>query len=172
MAKWKLIENSHYSISDEGVVRNDETGKTLSSSRLDSKGYSYVTIAINGNYKNCRIHRLVGEAFLGESGIYDHIDNNRQNNNLSNLRCASHLENCMNSPSRKGSSKYKGVSYRPDKGKYRARITLFGKEVQIGTFESEEEAAIAYNKVAYKNFGEFAYLNEVENEGLQVANKE
>lgn len=68
----------------------------------------------------------------------------------------------MNTRSRRGSSsKYKGVSWVKNINKWMARITLNGKTKCLGCFETEEEAALAYNKAASEIFGEHAYLNLV-----------
>jgi hypothetical protein len=57
------------------------------------------------------------------------------------------------------SSNFKGVSYNRSKDVWRAGITLDGVSVNLGDFNSETEAAEAYNKAARKHFGEFAYQN-------------
>jgi hypothetical protein len=60
-----------------------------------------------------------------------------------------------------GTSKYKGVSYYTKNSCWRAGIRVDGKSIHIGFFDSEEEAAVAYNKAARKHFGEMAYQNQV-----------
>lgn len=94
----------------------------------------------------------------------DHINGDKLDNRKLNLRICSRAENDRNSrPHRDGSSKFKGVSRigKRSKGKpWRARI-WGGKEIVIGYFLTEEEAAIAYNVKAKELFGEFAYLNKV-----------
>ncbi len=57
------------------------------------------------------------------------------------------------------SSKYKGVSIHNHTGKWRARIKLHNKEMHIGLFNSEIDAAKAYDHKALELFGEYAYLN-------------
>ncbi len=60
-----------------------------------------------------------------------------------------------------GTSRYKGVSYYPKNSCWRAGIRVEGKAIHLGFFDSEEEAALAYNKAARKHFGEMAYQNTV-----------
>lgn len=76
-----------------------------------------------------------------------------------NCRWVTHAQNLRNKgkASLKGRGKYKGVMC-VSKGKYRVRLK--GKE--IGKFTDEKEAAIAYNKAALLEFGEYAYLNKIE----------
>jgi len=106
------------------------------------------------------MHREIMNAPRGM--VVDHIDGNRLNNQRSNLRVCSHKENCRNQKKQiiKRSSRFKGVSlYR--NGKWRVAIKLNQVDIHIGYFESEESAALAYNKKALDLFGEFAKLNVV-----------
>ncbi len=59
------------------------------------------------------------------------------------------------------SSKYKGVSWRRDNERWRAYIWQFNKQINLGLFRSEDNAARAYNRNAKLLFGEYAKLNEV-----------
>lgn len=57
---------------------------------------------------------------------------------------------------------YKGVSYEKNVKKWRSRIKVAGKNMNLDSFDNEEDAARAYNKAAAKYYGEFAYLNKIE----------
>jgi hypothetical protein len=98
--------------------------------------------------------------YTSATEVYDHVDRDKLNNQLSNLRICTRQQNCCNSGSRKGSSKYKGVTRHHNK--WQARIRVFNKCISLGHFKIEEEAAKAYNKAAKLHFGEFAYLNVLE----------
>lgn len=89
----------------------------------------------------------------------DHIDGDRSNNSLNNLRQASHAQNSRNLAAHKdGKVPYRGVhEHRP--GVYRASICVDGISTHIGLFETPEEAALAYDKAAIKSHGEFCSLN-------------
>lgn len=94
---WKKIDGyTNYSVSDNGEVRNDETGKLKKPTLNKQNGYYYVDL-YSGNKRTKRpIHRLVAVAFIDNpenKKTVDHIDGNRQNNNVSNLRWASFSEN-------------------------------------------------------------------------------
>jgi len=67
----------------------------------------------------------------------DHIDRNPSNNNIENLRVATHKQNMRNSNS-------KGCSFHKASGKWRARITVDSKEKYLGLFENEDDARNAY----------------------------
>lgn len=62
---------------------------------------------------------------------------------------------------RKATSNYRGVSYSRADGKWRAAIAVNGKTINLGHFESEDKAALAYNSAARKHFGQSAYQNQV-----------
>lgn len=58
------------------------------------------------------------------------------------------------------SSVFRGVSYMKSTSKWRAGIEIEGKALNLGDFDSEEEAALAYNKAAREHFGDLAYQND------------
>ena len=125
---------------------------------LDTKGYLF--FKFKGKY--FRVHRVV---YFLHHGIWpsmvDHIDGNRLNNDEDNLRSATNQENLRNMISRKGSSDFKGVSFRPrnKNKKYEAQIMVDRKYLYLGSFVTEEAAAKAYDEAAIKHFGEYAKLN-------------
>jgi hypothetical protein len=90
----------------------------------------------------------------------DHRDHDGLNNQRHNLRMATNSQNGANK--RKwiaGTSRYKGVHKTTRAATWRASIKHNGKNIHIGSFKREENAAQAYNFVADELFGEFAYLN-------------
>lgn len=62
---------------------------------------------------------------------------------------------------KKASSPYRGVSYIKSDGKWRAGIEVNGKAINLGNYEKEWDAALAYNKAALKYFGKLAYQNSI-----------
>ncbi len=94
----------------------------------------------------------------------DHIDHDGLNNQKLNFRFVTPWENSLNTRPRKHSSQFKGVSYRKRNGRWRSRITVDGKLLCLGSYPTEEEAALNYNAAARLFFGDYAYLNEVEKE--------
>lgn len=99
--------------------------------------------------------------------VVDHNNMNGLDDRRKNLRPASNKENLRNTNGhRDRKSKYKGVhwsNYNPKRrrGKWVAQICVDGKQTHIGYFDTEKEAAIAYNIKAEKCFGKFARLNNV-----------
>ena len=79
---------------------------------------------------------------------------------------------CINSHNKKKqdntSSKFKGVSYVKRSGKWRARVNKEGKEHTAGTYDTEIEAAIAYNIKAKELYGEFANINKISDNDTNI----
>jgi len=66
------------------------------------------------------------------------------------------------------SSKYRGVSFQKSTGKWRAGIQIDGKTINLGEYDSEQDAALAYNKASREHFGDHAYQNSV---GRKLSNR-
>ncbi len=88
--------------------------------------------------------------------VVDHIDGNGLNNQRSNLRICNKSQNGMNRQSNAG-RQFKGVY--PVGKKFVTRIQLDGEYKYIGTYETQEEAARAYDINAIVLFGRFAKTN-------------
>ncbi len=90
----------------------------------------------------------------------DHINGNGLDNRRENLRLCTRAQNRMNSVKRIGkSSTFKGVYWHKNCRKWRASLKLDGKEIHIGYFNTELEAAEAYDVEALYYFGNFAKTN-------------
>jgi hypothetical protein len=150
----KGFEN--YFVSNLGNIKNNSTGRILKPGI--NKGYYQVHLSNNGEVKTKLVHRLVGEAFpnpLNKKYI-DHIDNNRLNNNINNLRWATPSENSFNQKlSSVNTSGNKGVSFHKRDKKWYAKIKINGKKIHLGNFDSKDEAIKARVNKAKELFGGF-----------------
>ena len=163
MENWKSIdEYENYEISDHGNVKNIKTNKMLKPS-IDGHGYYKVGLYKNKIRTTSRIRKLVAQAFLtnhDDKLCVDHIDRNRLNNHISNLRYATKSENGMNQSKRSdNTSGIKGVNFHKTNKKWRAQITKDGRKIFLGYFESKEEAIEARSKAEEKYFKEFRAQN-------------
>ncbi len=91
----------------------------------------------------------------------DHINRDPSDNRIENLREVSHSQNMMNRIIQSHSSKYKGVLWYEKIKKWRSQICLNGKNIYLGDFDSEKEAAEIYNHKAIELFGEYANINNI-----------
>lgn len=98
---WKEIKGYEglYAVSDRGRVKSLSSGKVLKPG-VDSHGYAFVGIHKNGKSKQCRIHRLVADAFIPnpENLPYiNHISEDKRDNNVSNLEWVTASQNIRHS---------------------------------------------------------------------------
>lgn len=140
--------------------------------RAGSNGYPVTTIqTITGKRHTIYMHRFI----VGGFSMCDHINLSPLDNRKDNLRRATYQQNGWNTGKPKScrhgkpTSQYKGVSYRPLKGKDRWFAGLkhvapgahknTGVMIRIGYFDNEEDAARAYNKKVRELRGEWAWVN-------------
>lgn len=120
-------------------------------------GYIYIAL---DDYR-LLAHRVAWFYVYGEwpKEQLDHINRDRADNRLANLRPASMSENACNGILRStNSSGFRGVSLdkRKTKKKWLAQIVKDGKQHCVGYFSSKEEAADAYREAAKRLHGEFS----------------
>lgn len=110
-------------------------------------------------YKKYYLHRLIMNA--PKHLQVDHINGDKLDNRKENLRLCTNASNSRNVGAKKG--KHKGVYYDKKRDKWCSQIRKNGVTITIGScFGSSEEAALAYNKLAKRLHGKYAYLNQVE----------
>jgi hypothetical protein len=112
--KWRIIKGTKHT---DGYLRM----------RIDDKKYN--------------MHRVLAHTFnildLHDELMIDHIDRNRSNNCISNLRPATRQQNMFNQNA-------KGYTWRKQQKKWEASIKLDGKSIYLGMFDKEKEAHQAY----------------------------
>lgn len=118
----------------------------------------YIILRIEG--KNHKAHRVAWHLEKGEDpGKFevDHINGNKIDNRIVNLRLSTRGQNRANSTHNKGSkSGIKGVYWCKNQKKWRAQITTNKKVIKLGSFTDPFEAHMAYREAAVKYHGEFA----------------
>lgn len=129
--------DGNYKINKKGEVWGKRYNKVLKNN-LQNNGYYRVDLCKNKTTKHFSIHRLMGFTFLNlqQNQVVDHIDGDRLNNNLSNLRVCSRSQNSMNKRNVVGYfvAKNKNGSFR-----YEAYIVKDKKLIRK-TFKTSEDA--------------------------------
>lgn len=139
-------------------LRKELTNKEIGHIKKDD-GYRITRISNKQYY----VHRLIFLYHHGYVPTYvDHINNDRADNRIENLREVDSVLNCANRShyTFDMTSKFKGV-YQASSGKYVAYIYKNRKQIYLGRFDDELEAALHYNKAAISLFGVYAKLNHV-----------
>lgn len=137
-----------------GCIRN--VYSRLHLLQKDKHGYYRACIGVNGNQKKIFVHQLVAEAFLPNpenKPFVNHKNSIRNDNRVENLEWVNYRENCTHGLIQKSSksSIYSGVHYSINDKIWIATITINKKQVYLGCFNSEKEAALAYKEAFIKN---------------------
>lgn len=131
------------------ITNSRQAGKPAGHVRSDG----YRLIGVDGELY--RAHRLVWLWHTGtdHAGDIDHVDHDRDNNRIENLRAVTHSENLKNrSVAGRESGAVIGVYWIASKGKWRADIKVCGKAIYLGIFSTQDEA-IAARKAAELEHG-------------------
>lgn len=113
-----------------------------------------------GNRKSFYMHKVIMK--VKNTVLIDHKNRNGLDNRKKNLRVCTFSENSINTKIRiDNHSGLRGVSWREKQKTWMVRIWINGKCKYLGCFKLKNEAAKMYNKVAKREYGEFAYLNKI-----------
>ena len=111
-----------------------------------------------GRRVTVHMHREIMNAQPGWE--VDHVSGVGYDNRRQNLRLCTRAENSYNQrPTQGKSSRYKGVSWCKKQRKWRALLGYNGRQIHLGRYYDEVDAALAYDQAARKYFGEFCRLN-------------
>lgn len=131
---------------------------------LGTLGYACRTVRRKG-IKSTTIYMHREILKTPDGYLSDHIDGDKLNNRKSNLRVCTSQQNHFNQKKTRGVSKYKGVHWNKRDARWIAKLKYNGKTISAGSFKSEEQAALAYNRKAASYFKKFARVNSVSGGG-------
>ena len=129
---------------------DDKDYDLLSRYHWTLQSHGYVRTYIEG--KAVYMHRMI----VGGEKEIDHINRNKRDNRRLNLRFCTRSQNNANKRKESG---FVGIRWEQDRRKWLARIGYNGRTINLGRYEDEREAALAYDKAAKEYFGDFAQLN-------------
>lgn len=124
-------------------------GGKLLKAGMTSQKYLLVVLSKNGKNTSILVHKLVAIVFLnhqpsGYNIIVDHIDNDKTNNIITNLQLISHRLNSSKDIVG-ATSKFTGVTWDKRANKWRSHLKINNKNIYLGTFINDEDAANRYN---------------------------
>jgi len=151
---WKEVPNyENYMVSSRGNVKsmsyNGAGRERVMKQSLMKNGYLFLNLCKESKVKMFYTHQLVAMAFLGHVRCghrleVNHIDENKRNNNLSNLELLTQEQHKAKSVNK--TSSYLGVSWNKPAKRWISQIRINGKVTYIGCFTNELEAHEAYQK--------------------------
>jgi hypothetical protein len=154
---FKLIKKyPNYYISNFGRIKSiNYNEEKILNINIDSRGYKYIDLLHLGKpKKKFRIHRLIAKYFIPnpeKKKLIDHIDRNRLNNNIDNLRWVTHAENNFNhSMHSNNTSGYNGVSWDKNSNKWISQIGFNNKHIRLGGFDDINLAIEAHENAKRK----------------------
>lgn len=145
----KETGNLLWKIKPSGKVKVGDIAGTL-------KSHGYICVGINCNrYRAHRLIFLMHKGYLPE--IIDHINGNKADNRIENLRAVTVAQNQYNRKTNAdNTSGYKGVGWHKSNKKWEARIRLEGKPIHLGYFDNVEEADAVVRAAREELHGDFA----------------
>jgi len=151
-----IVDFENYEISNLGNVRNIKTEKILKNC-INNEGYYQVNLYKDKKRTTKTIHQLVANTFIENPEnkfCVDHINNDKLDNNVNNLRWATSNENQHNRKiSKNNTSGIKGVYFDRNANKWRAQLKIDGIKIYIGSFENIKSQKLQELKPQMKRLG-------------------
>lgn len=146
--KFVLHDNELFVYSDGHIEKMHKQCNRMHIVRQTDCGHGYYRISLTNNAKKqhmVKVHRIMYHAYNPAWDIMnssldnsiDHLDRDRTNNNIENLRLVTNQQNCFN-------RNVKGYCWHKRDKKWQASICINKKAIHLGTFDTELEASTAY----------------------------
>ena len=151
------IAKSLFDYQDGYLVWKKSAGTIKAGNKVESvSNRGYVVVQVGG--KRYLAHRIIWLLLNGQMPVMiDHIDGNKQNNLIENLREVDNTLNHWNEQKRStNKSGYKGVWWHKQSRRWEAACRVNSKQITIGRFERIEDAVEAVRKFREQQHGEYA----------------
>ena len=142
---WLSRPDAHFETADDAFRWNQQFAGRLASGGINAHGYERFSVTYQGRVREIAFHRVLWAMAHGTvPPMLDHINGDRSDNRLANLRVVDHTTNMQNQRNamRDNRTGFLGVS--PSGGRYRATIRVSGKQKYLGLFDTAEAAHEAY----------------------------
>ncbi|EDK8707162.1 hypothetical protein GHH61_23535 [Salmonella enterica] len=148
-------------------TQHHRTDKPIGTSK-SSTGYKTCRLSVNGEYRSYLIHRLIWWLLYDEwPEFIDHLDRDKFNNKINNLRVVTHSQNMLNiGVKSKNKCGYSGV-VKEGKG-WRFAVSIDNNRRYVGGYKTKEAAALARDIVSHLVNRDFTVLNILDNPSLSV----
>lgn len=156
---WRVRPRSHFSSERAWNSNNARQSGRAVAPTLNNRGYRVVGLTYSGCASIFLQHRVVYSLWHGSwpEAVIDHINGDKQNNSIANLRCCSMLQNMANQRLTTGpAGRLKGTCFHSRLRRWSASICVNYKKQHLGYFETAEDAHQAYRAAATRLYGEFA----------------
>lgn len=110
---------------------------------LTKRGYVRRTVRVDGRQQTVHLHRVITGLERDDPRDVDHENGNRRDCRRSNLRVVTRAGNAQNVTRVRGRSRFRGVSWHVSNRRWQAKLTVGYRQVHVGYFADELEAAIA-----------------------------
>lgn len=152
---------THFEYKDGNLYWKKPTSRTVKIGNLagcESNGYRI--IRINGKY--IYMHQAIYLLFHGYiPKIIDHVDNNRKNSKIENLREATKAQNAWNAKLNcRNTSGVRGVSWNKQTKKWRAALMVNGKSLHLGRFSDIQDAENAVKLARKQHYGNYSLIEQ------------
>lgn len=157
MTKEYINHHFEYHKSGNLIIKNKRYQCDVVGSLLKNRPHHSGYVYIEHNRKSIALHAVIFILHYGyRPKFIDHINRNKSDNRIENLRPATRSQNNFNIKKRKNNkSGFRGVSLCKESGKWKAQISINNKKINLGRFKFKKDAYAAFVKSAKENYGKF-----------------
>ena len=147
---WKSRPRRHF-VTESKWKRHETHTAGKEAGTVDKAGYKVVRLTHKGRHRSLRVHRIIYALHHGDTGLLiDHINHDRADNRIENLRAVKPRLNVANRRKR-DDGRLRGAYFDKSKGRWLSQIKVNYKTIYLGRFDTAQQAHDAYMR-AHKRF--------------------